>query len=377
MTVLLCDYIARFFNYRVLLPVYLYARISWRRGMKRLSIILAVFLLLLSGCSSQKEAEFNVVESTYAPAATEAVDEPTEAPKDELTAEGDVYTIAWLTDTQHYSKRFPDTYLTMTEFIADNAERMNLEYIAHTGDLVHDFDDETQWLLADKAMKSIDALPNGVLAGNHDMDNEGEAALYEKYFGEHRYNSRGWYGGSFENNMGHYDLVNAGGTRYIFVYLSFEPTEDAIKWANKVFAEHRDRVGVLAVHEYFDTDSTLTEEGQKLFDKVVAKNPNIYMVLCGHRYTVNCIEAAFDDDGDGTPERTVYQMIANYQAAGDMGGDGYMRFMQVDEAEDVIRMYTYSPVKKDFMYFDEAEHAAEKYAADPANEEFVVPIPWR
>jgi len=349
--------------------------------MKRYILIVAAVLLLLTGCAAKPETEFNVITSTYMPAEEElpladAPEEPeaTEVPRDALSVKDGVYTIAWLTDTQHYSAKYPDSFKCMTNFLKTDGERMGLKYVVHTGDIVNDEKDGAQWIAADEAMDALSGIPHGVLAGNHDL---GDSGNYAAYFGEDRFSGSSCYGGSFENNLGHYDLIDVGNTKYIFVYLSYAPSNAAIKWANGVFAEHRDRVGILAVHEYFDSDSNLTEAGQMLFDKVVAKNPNIYMVLCGHRYTVNCIEAAFDDNKDGTPERTVYQMIANYQAAGDMGGDGYMRFMQVDENEGVIRMYTYSPVLRDFTYFDDAEHAEEKYAADPANEEFVVPIPWR
>ena len=42
-------------------------------------------------------------------------------------------------------------------------------------------------------------------------------------------------------------------------------------------------------------------------------------------------------------DRTVYQMMGNYQAAGQEGGSGYMRFLQVDEGEGVIRSIAIPP----------------------------------
>ena len=100
------------------------------------------------------------------------------------------------------------------------------------------------------------------------------------------------------------------------------------------------------------------------------------MVLCGHRYNSRCIPAAVDDDGDGAADRTVLQMICNYQAAGFVGGDGYLRLMQVDEAAGEIRFYNYSPLHDDFVYYDTEEHRSENHAFDPDGEQGVVPIPW-
>ena len=90
------------------------------------------------------------------------------------------------------------------------------------------------------------------------------------------------------------------------------------------------------------------------------------MVLCGHRYTSDWVEASFDDDGDGVFERTVYQIIANYQSLLREGGRGYLRLMRVDRGAGIIRIFTYSPVLNDFNYYD----------AESWRDEFTLPIPW-
>ena len=73
-----------------------------------------------------------------------------------------------------------------------------------------------------------------------------------------------------------------------------------------------------------------------------------------------------DDDGDGQEDRTVYQIIANYQREGDLGGSGYIRFLRIDEEAGLLRMYSYSPVLDDFNYYDDGSWL----------EEAVLPLPW-
>lgn len=309
---------------------------------------------------------------TPAPAATPV-------PADPLHPAENVYTIAWLSDSQHYSNQFPETFTAQTRFLSDNAAALRIAYIVHTGDLVHNRDKEEQWQNASSSMKLIEHIPNGVLAGNHDVDVSGSGndySMFKKYFGEKRYKSKPWYGGSFDNNRGHYDLIEAGHTRYIFVYLGYNVDSAGMKWVNQTLAANRDRVGVLCVHGYFDSDLSLTAQGEQLYKNVVAKNPNLYMVLCGHRYNCACVPVSFDDDGDGTPERTVLQMIQNYQAAGPVGGDGYLRLLEVDEDAGLIRHYSYSPVWDDFVYFDTEEHRSENHAFSPNGEQGEIAIPW-
>lgn len=296
--------------------------------------------------------------------------------RDALHASGSTYTVAWLSDTQHYSARYQHIYPLMTSFLAANAARMNLSYIVHTGDIVHSRSSESQWELAHNAHKHIDHIPNGVLAGNHDARyHEGSSQYYEQYFGAHRYEDKAWYGAAYANNRGHYDLVDIGGIPFIFVYMSYAPDESSYEWVRAVFKEHKARIGVLCVHEYFSTHLERTDAGESFFEEVVVPCDNVYMVLCGHRYNQACVVEGVDADGDGREERQVYQIIHNYQAA-EEGGKGYMRFLQFDTSRGELRVYSYSPYTGDYNYYDNPGAQDEKYAADPAGESYTLPLPW-
>ncbi len=273
------------------------------------------------------------------------------------------YTIGWMSDTQHYSAEHPEIYMAMTKYLKENKENLNLQYVAHTGDIVASGGKGAQWKLAREAMDELTGIPYGVLAGNHDVSDGFEN--YEKYFGQDKFQGQTQYGGSYKNNRDHYDTVRMGDTDYLFVYLSYSPEEEDMAWANQIFSAYPDHVGVLCVHEYLGSESTLRSMGKILQEKVVAKNPNLYLVLCGHRYTEDCIPAQFDDDKDGIKERTVYQCIANYQNIGG-GGKGFMRFIEVDEAKGTMRFYTYSPTQQE--YRDPPEGAK--------NKQPVMPLPW-
>ena len=298
-----------------------------------------------------------------------------------VAADG-VETVAWMSDTQHYANYAknglsPDIYPAMTGFLRDKAEEMNLVYVVHTGDLVHVTNKEENWKVARAAMDLLDGIPTGVLAGNHDMDPEkGGYKLYEKYFGEKQYDQQSCYGESFENNRGHYDLVTICGRGYIFVYMSHAPDKNAIRFMVKSFQKYPDRVGILCLHDFITTEGTLSEAGQMLRDEVVAKCPNVYMVLCGHRYGLYTLEDAFDDDGDGMKERTVYEIMMNYQAAGKEGGGGYLRLMQFDEEAHEIRCVNYSPYLDDYDWLDDPSHKENRYEMDEKSESFTLKMPW-
>lgn len=320
------------------------------------------------------------------PPVSEETPEPTAEPTPEPTAEptaapryivvDGVYTIAWMSDPQHYSKKFPEYYYAMTSFLRDHRDEMQLSYIINTGDLVHNTDLDSEWDVADRAQAMIDDIPNGVLAGNHDVLDPIGYKTFCARFGEKRYRDKPWYGGSFENNRGHYDLITIGQTDYLFVYMGFGPTKKAIQWVYDVFKKYPDRVGVLCLHDYYTKTQTLSEDGKRWHDQVVKKTPNLYMVLCGHKYGSYCFPESFDDDRDGREDRTVYQMLFNYQASLFDGGGGYLRLLQINETEGTMHALTYSPVFDDFNRFDDPNNREEYYPFDEKNEEYTLPLPW-
>ncbi len=70
-------------------------------------------------------------------------------------------------------------------------------------------------------------------------------------------------------------------------------------------------------------------------------------------------------------------MMMNYQVASVDGGGGYFRIMQVNDAEGVIHMITYSPHRDDYNLLDNGETTDERYILDTSLEEFTAVIPWR
>ncbi len=368
----------------------------------------AICLLMLIGCAGKKEAQppesaapevtaeeivllpteetAEATANATMPPVSEKTPEPTAEPTPEPTAEptaapryivaDGVYTIAWMSDPQHYSKKFPEYYYAMTSFLRDHRDEMQLSYIINTGDLVHNTDLDSEWDVADRAQAMIDDIPNGVLAGNHDVLDPIGYKTFCARFGEKRYRDKPWYGGSFENNRGHYDLITIGQTDYLFVYMGFGPTKKAIQWVYDVFRNYPDRVGVLCLHDYYTKTQTLSEDGKRWHDQVVKKTPNLYMVLCGHKYGSYCFPESFDDDRDGREDRTVYQMLFNYQASLFDGGGGYLRLLQINETEGTMHALTYSPVFDDFNRFDDPNNREEYYPFDEKNEEYTLPLPW-
>ena len=73
--------------------------------------------------------------------------------------------------------------------------------------------------------------------------------------------------------------------------------------------------------------------------------------LSGHYHEAQTLVDEIDDNGDGTADRKVYQLLADYQA-GPEGGQGYMRLLHFDQDQDRIIVNTYSPYMNDYNFYD-------------------------
>jgi LPXTG-motif cell wall-anchored protein len=278
-------------------------------------------------------------------------------------------TIGWFSDTQYYTDTnffaADDTYKKMTQWLADQYVQNKIGYVAHVGDLIQSVGNMPQWMVADAAHKVLDDanVPNGVVTGNHDVGDytnlRYETSGYFKYFGENRFNEQPWYGGSYNNNTNHYDLVTIGGKDLIMLYLGMgvEVTPDTVTWANSVLKEYSHRSAVILVHEYLATNGNFdtAQRGQQIFEKMVVPNSNVSLVLSGHNPGVSRNTRTVP----GT-SRFVQEIMSDYQDF-NRGGDGFLRTLQLNNGQLVNK--TYSPV------FDRYN------AFSPEQDDFTVSLP--
>ncbi len=295
-------------------------------------ILLAVTILSATGCDGK-----TVVEK---------IDTEAQAP----------YTFVWMSDTQVYSESLPEVYKAMTMWIAENADRKNIKFVFHTGDVVNQSDDAKQWQNADMAMGYLDkTVPYSILAGNHDLTDSGDPyGQFLEYFGKSRFAGRDvmWY---FRDGEASAQIIDTGSRKYLALALGFQPKEEVIDWANGILKEYQELPAILTTHDYLNVDGTRSDTGNRLFDEIVRKNPNVYLVLCGHNHEVSYCRDELDDDGDGRMDRTVDQLLADYQETPN-GGNGFMRLLTIDEKKKELEVSAYSPYLDQYNYFSETEY---------------------
>lgn len=293
------------------------------------------------------------------------------------------FTFAVESDTQYYNEDYDGNgdqstdgqyqhQMNIHNWILGNKERMNIQYLFHDGDIIDDEPNIQEWIQADEAYKKLDnaRFPYGILAGNHDVGHlTGDYSNFGTYFGEERYLSNPWYGGSYKNNRGHYDLISVDGIDFIMIYMGWGIGDEEIQWMNDVLAKYPERKAILNFHEYLLASGGLGEEPQRIHDEVVAKNENVCMVLSGHYHNAKTRIDTFTNEDGST--RKVYNMLFDYQGLME-GGAGYMRLLHFDVEGQrmIVRTFTPSYGGSDFNNYGDYD-AKQSETPNAGNEFFV------
>lgn len=268
------------------------------------------------------------------------------------------FTIAVLPDTQHYSREFPEIFMSQTRWIAHQAAALNIQCVIHEGDIT-DNNTNQEWEHAVAAIEALDGkVPCCLNVGNHDLPGWGrerDVSQFNRYFPAAKYDREPWFGGvkpggGLENAWYQFQY---GGVEWLVLCLEFGPTDEGVEWANGILAAHPRHRAIVATHCYMYFDDTRVgpgdqwnphsygvggNDGEELWEKLVSRHDNIVLVLSGH-ILGDGLGRMVSPNAAGWP---VHQILANYQML-EKGGNGWLRLMTIDPAQNTVSVRTYSP----------------------------------
>ena len=310
------------------------------------------------------------------------------------------FTIAVIPDSQNYTNYVtnkdsnPKYSINQSEFfynqmnyIAENSisNGGKIAFAVHVGDLVSHWGcNLTEWERADKGMRILnDVVPFIVVPGNHDYDKAysedggkdnriSGGILFCKYFGAERiyFKGKGWYGGSFNGGMDSFCRAKFDEKDFLFLGLELEPADSVLEWAQAVLDSHRNFATILVTHEYLSVRDEEENPGKaallshsyrknferntpaQIWEKLISKNKQIFLILCGHHFAGDEGENARTDINDDGFK--VYSLLQNFQGrkslfdeCGYKGnklncGDGWLRLLHFDLEKKQIHVQTYS-----------------------------------
>lgn len=279
------------------------------------------------------------------------------------------FSIIVLPDTQFYARYDgpadrPKIFARQTEWILDHLASENIVFVSHVGDVVNNGAAKSiEWKRANAAMDTLHGrVPYSVVPGNHDLNRVGSrtsglSAFVQRY-GRARYAGMPWYGGCSSNQVNHFQLFEANGWTFLHLGLELEPPDDALAWAKQIIDAHAGVPTIVSTHSYQnDTTGRPTESefqgncGEQVWQKLIAPNPQIFMVLNGHFYAAEGERSQVSSNAAGMP---VFELESDYQAYSD-GGGGYLRIIRFDPSANTIGIRTYSPWYNQFMADETSE----------------------
>ena len=216
------------------------------------------------------------------------------------------FKIVLLPDTQKYTEMAPgadNPYFVQTQWIENNAESANIQFVTHLGDIVNDRN--VLEPVGSRHLGDVDprdrraVVPYSVAPGNHDVEGSGspfywrDTSNYNAYFGVDRFEDQPWYGGHYgSNNDNNVSLFSVGSLDFMVVSLEVLPRDGALDWADKIIKRNPNRRVIVETHKYLKPDGTRYTDsvysglsgnsGEQIFDKLIKTNPNVFMVVCGH-----------------------------------------------------------------------------------------------
>ena len=270
---------------------------------------------------------------------------------------GYAYSMVFVPDTQILLANDPANFPKIYDWILENKEEKNIQYVLGLGDIT-DFDANDEWELAyEQIGRMNNVVPYSLTIGNHDTSER-----FNRTFNKEPYISsfEGSYDDKIENT---WRTLNIGDIQYLIMTLDYGPTDDVLEWANGVLEAHPDHNVIITTHEYLYKDGTTQgyedgwsagkyddkeNDGDDIWEKLVCKHENVVLVVNGHTASDRVVMSQVYGDNDNV----VTQMLIDHQDVDEeQGSAGMICIFYFSEDGGTVTVETYSTVRE--MYYME------------------------
>jgi hypothetical protein len=284
------------------------------------------------------------------------------------------WTLVHLPDTQYYTNNSQRAAVLMGQmaWLAANAAYWDIGMAVHVGDLVESNNDG-QWSLVRSAMDQLNGIvPRAMCTGNHDCGPDGSGHnRISQFVRDDRFGAgspyfaqptcKGYFqypGEAAGNTANSWHTFTAGRQEFLVLTCEWGPRDAVVTWMDTMIAARPWHRVIMVVHAWLDKAGRRYDwsasrdsqnphafgiartpggvnDGEQLWNKVVRRHENIFMVCCGHSLN-RAILTSTGDRGNN-----VFQVLYNVQDLAN-GGDGWLRLFEFYPDNRTVRARTYS-----------------------------------
>jgi len=254
------------------------------------------------------------------------------------------FTIALIPDTQMAIEGCHASNDTQFSWIARHKDSLNIKEVIHLGDITN-HNTVVEWHNSSVAFKFIEKvnIPYNIAIGNHDGPNS-----YTRFNDTFPLSRMPQINGSFPQGTANntYTYFSAGGIDWMVLALQVDAGSypEVMLWANQVCVLHPKRRIIVATHAYLQTGGIKLQSGIKIWNELVNKHNNIFMVVCGHYTATECVSSK-TSLGNSVIEMLIdmqYGIPCDYR-------NSVTRLLEINTFTDSINSTTYSVVGKKFL----------------------------
>ena len=184
------------------------------------------------------------------------------------------------------------------DWIVANKDEKKIAHVFGLGDITQNRNTPEglrEWEVAKEAWSRMDGkVSYSMVRGNHD-----NSSFYTQYLNYDAYVNQfdGVYTSGKNTARSTYKLLDVGVDKYLLISLDFGPDTRVMNWAEELVKAHPDRRVIITTHGYLldQTRRTSKEKGdwvsttdngyswgEDLWNQIVRKYENVFMVVCGH-----------------------------------------------------------------------------------------------
>ncbi|MEM1443996.1 MAG: metallophosphoesterase [Verrucomicrobiota bacterium] len=299
--------------------------------------------------------------------------------------------VAWAGEQSFPGDKVVNPYLMRhIEWILANRESQRIMFVTHVGDIVED-NRKIEWDIAREAFEPLLGLiPFGLAVGNHDMEPNGDASLFQEAFSANFFADQPWYLESFEHNrpdaqMVSRDNVNSAqiftalGIDFLFLHLECNAPDEVLDWANALIRNHPERRVLITTHmdlgirkkpktsegyihdpkgrmEWTKIHKERGNSAAEIWEKCYQLHPNLEFIFSGDQSRVTAMRIA----QKGANGNTVHSLLSDYHS---LGG---LRLMRFSANESGVKVITYDTMLEKLV-------EATPYVPDREQHQFSLP----